>query len=55
MALSAAAVVLQATAVLNGAALPGCGDNLVGFSLDVLLLIALSSQRARAFAHRHTR
>ncbi|GAA3697002.1 hypothetical protein GCM10023081_37450 [Arthrobacter ginkgonis] len=55
MALSAAAIILQATAVLNGAALPGFGDNLVGFSLDVLLLIALSSQRARAFAHRRTR
>jgi hypothetical protein len=55
MALSTAAVILQAAAVLNGAALPVFGDNLMGFSLDVLLLVALSSQRARAFAHRRTR
>lgn len=54
MSLSAVAIVLQWIADLSGTGAPLL-TNLVGYSLDVLLILALSSGRARAFAHRSRR
>jgi hypothetical protein len=50
MFLSAAAIVTQWFAVLNGGPGVTFATNLVGLSLDILLIIALSSQRSRDFA-----
>ena len=51
MALSAAAITFQLISNFGGADVPLLA-NLVGYSLDVLLLLVLSSERARFFAHR---
>ena len=53
MALSSAAIVTQWLAVLNGGPGVTFATNLVGLSLDILLIIALSSQRSRDFARRN--
>lgn len=53
MFLSAAAIVTQWIAVLNGGPAVTFATNLVGLSLDILLIIALSSQRSRDFARRN--
>ena len=50
MSLSSAAIVTQWVAVLNGGPGVTFATNLVGLSLDILLIIALSSQRSRDFA-----
>lgn len=50
MALSSAAILTQWIAVLNGGPGVTFATNLVGLSLDILLIIALSSQRSRDFA-----
>ena len=50
MFLSAAAIVTQWIALLNGGPGVTFATNLVGLSLDILLIIALSSQRSRDFA-----
>lgn len=54
MSLSAAAIMLQWLTDLSGTGAPLL-TNLLGYSLDVLLILALSSGRARAFAHRSRR
>ncbi len=53
MFLSAAAIVTQWIAVLNGGPGVTFATNLVGLSLDILLIIALSSQRSRDFARQN--
>ncbi len=50
MLLSAVAIISQATDILNGGPAVSFQTNLMGLSLDVLLIIALSSQRSRIFA-----
>lgn len=50
MLLSAAAIIAQAASVLNGGPAVDFGTNLLGLSLDILLIIALSSQHSRAYA-----
>ncbi|WP_144673777.1 LssY C-terminal domain-containing protein [Arthrobacter sp. U41] len=55
MALSSAAIVTQWVAVLNGGPGVTFATNLVGLSLDILLIIALSSQRSRDFARQSGR
>jgi hypothetical protein len=55
MAVSTAAIVVQATAVVAGGPGITVQTNLIGLSLDILLLLALSSHRARVYALRaHT-
>ena len=49
MSLSAAAIVLQVTAVLAGPA-DTLGSNIFGYSFDILLILALSSTRARVYS-----
>lgn len=51
--LSVAAILVQAAAVLNGGQRVSLETNLVGLCLDILLIIALSSQRSRTFAESH--
>ncbi|XAS65676.1 LssY C-terminal domain-containing protein [Micrococcaceae bacterium Sec5.8] len=50
MLLSVVAITAQAAAVLNGGPRVTFETNLVGLSLDILLIIALSSQRSRTYA-----
>ena len=50
MSLSSAAIVLQIVTVLTGTAVP-LRSNLFGYSFDILLILALSSSRARIFAN----
>jgi hypothetical protein len=50
MLMSAVAITSQAADVLNGGPGVSFQTNLVGLSLDILLIIALSSQRSRSFA-----
>lgn len=50
MLLSAAAITAQAAGVLGGGPPVDFGTNLLGLSLDILLIIALSSERSRAYA-----
>ncbi|CEA07308.1 hypothetical protein BN1051_00620 [Arthrobacter saudimassiliensis] len=52
MSLSAAAILGQVTAVSAGGPAVPLEVNLPGYSLDVLLILALSSPRARLYAHR---
>jgi hypothetical protein len=52
MTLSLAAIVLQAVSQETGGAGLTLAANLPGFALDVLLLLALSSERARVYARR---
>ncbi|MCB5294011.1 LssY C-terminal domain-containing protein [Arthrobacter sp. SO3] len=54
MLLSVVAILVQAADVLNGGQRVALETNLVGLSLDILLIIALSSQRSRSFARRHS-
>ncbi|GAA3291050.1 hypothetical protein GCM10017708_18110 [Arthrobacter citreus] len=51
MSLSAVAVVLQIVSVVSSGPEVPLRTNLAGYSLDVLLILALSSGRAREFAH----
>lgn len=55
MLLSVVAIIVQAADVLNGGPRVALETNLVGLSLDILLIIALSSQRSRTFARNHGR
>lgn len=50
MLLSAVAITTQAVSVLGGGPPIDFGTNLLGLSLDILLIIALSSERSRAYA-----
>ncbi|KUM33881.1 hypothetical protein AR539_14735 [Arthrobacter sp. EPSL27] len=50
MLLSTAAIVVQAASVLGGGPPIDFGTNLLGLSLDILLIIALSSVRSRRYA-----
>ena len=50
MLLSAAAIITQAANVLNGGPAVDFGTNLLGLSLDILLIIALSSEHSRTYA-----
>lgn len=52
MALSSAAIGLQALAVLNGGPGITLQSNLPGLTIDILLIMALSSDRARTYALR---
>ncbi|MBB5640347.1 hypothetical protein [Cryobacterium roopkundense] len=52
MALSGLAVIGQAAAVVEGGPRISLATNLTGLSLDVLLILALSSERARVYAKR---
>ncbi|WP_426979315.1 LssY C-terminal domain-containing protein [Pseudarthrobacter sp. O4] len=52
MALSASAIFLQALDVLNGGPGITLQSNLPGLTLDILLILALSSERARVYALR---
>ncbi|WP_104160930.1 LssY C-terminal domain-containing protein [Arthrobacter sp. ZGTC212] len=54
MFLSSAAIILQVTAVLSGS-VSDLGSNLFGYSFDILLILALSSERARIYARTHSR
>ena len=54
MSLSAAAIILQMIAVATGPAVP-LAANLFGYSFDILLILALSSSRARIYARMHSR
>ncbi|WAP53461.1 hypothetical protein OL239_11455 [Arthrobacter sp. ATA002] len=49
MSLSAGAIVLQVAAVFTGPA-DTLGSNIFGYSFDILLILALSSSRARIYA-----
>ena len=51
MSLSAVAVVLQIVSVVSSGPDVPLRTNLAGYSLDVLLILALSSGRAREFSH----
>ena len=55
MTLSAAAILLQIVSVVSGGPDVPLRSNLAGYSLDVLLILALSSGRAREFAHQRRR
>lgn len=50
MLLSAAAIITQAASVLGGGPAVDFGTNLLGLSLDILLIIALSSEHSRTYA-----
>lgn len=52
MAVSTVAIVVQAVALLAGGPSITVQTNLIGLSLDILLLLALSSHRARIYALR---
>lgn len=52
MALSTAAIAVQAIDVVNGGPLATLEANLPGLTLDILLILALSSERARIYARR---
>jgi hypothetical protein len=52
MALSTAAIATQAIDVVNGGSLATLEANLPGLTLDILLILALSSERARIYARR---
>ncbi|WP_248764162.1 LssY C-terminal domain-containing protein [Pseudarthrobacter sp. SSS035] len=52
MALSTLAIAAQAIDVLNGGSLATLEANLPGLTLDILLILALSSERARIYARR---
>ena len=54
MLLSAAAIITQAASVLNGGPAVDFGTNLLGLSLDILLIIALSSEHSRTYARNHS-
>ncbi|MCC3270449.1 LssY C-terminal domain-containing protein [Arthrobacter gengyunqii] len=49
MFLSSGAIILQVAAVFSGSAFT-LGSNLLGYSFDILLILALSSDRARVYA-----
>ncbi|WP_104167281.1 LssY C-terminal domain-containing protein [Arthrobacter sp. SX1312] len=53
MILSAVAITSQAVVAFGTGAPVTFETTLLGLSLDILLIIALSSQRSREFAHRH--
>lgn len=55
MLLSAAAIITQAAAVLGGGPRIDFRTNLLGLSLDILLIIALSSEHSRTYARNHRR
>lgn len=55
MLLSAIAITAQAASVLGGGPPIDFGTNLLGLSLDILLIIALSSERSRAYARNRRR
>lgn len=52
MVLSTVAIGLQAAAVLNGGPGITLRSNLPGLTIDILLVLALSSDRARTYALR---
>ncbi|MDQ5861150.1 MAG: LssY C-terminal domain-containing protein [Actinomycetota bacterium] len=52
MALSTVAIAIQAIDVVNGGPLATLEANLPGLTLDILLILALSSERARIYARR---
>jgi len=52
MALSTVAITIQAIDVVNGGPLATLEANLPGLTLDILLILALSSERARIYARR---
>ena len=54
MLFSTAAIIIQAANALNGGPRIDFDTNLLGLSLDILLIIALSSQRSRDFARNHS-
>lgn len=54
MLFSAAAIITQAANALNGGPAIDFDTNLLGLSLDILLIIALTSQRSRHFARNHS-
>ena len=54
MLFSVAAIITQAANALNGGPGIDFDTNLLGLSLDILLIIALSSQRSRDFARKHS-
>ena len=54
MLLSAAAIITQAANVLNGGPRIDFETNLLGLSLDILLIVALSSERSRTYARNHS-
>ena len=53
MLLSAAAIITQAASALNGGPAVDFGTNLLGLSLDILLIIALTSEHSRTYAKNH--
>ncbi|MDN3483541.1 LssY C-terminal domain-containing protein [Arthrobacter sp. APC 3897] len=53
MFLSSGAIILQVAAVFSGSAF--LGSNLLGYSFDILLILALSSERARVYARTQSR
>ncbi|WP_196867644.1 LssY C-terminal domain-containing protein [Arthrobacter sp. CAN_A212] len=55
MLLSVAAIIAAAADVVNGGPGITLSTNLIGLGLDILLIIALTSQRSRTFAHRRSR
>ncbi|WP_346926246.1 LssY C-terminal domain-containing protein [uncultured Arthrobacter sp.] len=54
MLLSAAAIIAQAANALNGGPRIDFRTDLLGLSLDILLIIALSSEHARTYAKNHS-
>ncbi|MCC3275387.1 LssY C-terminal domain-containing protein [Arthrobacter sp. zg-Y20] len=54
MSLSSAAIILQVVTVFSQPGVP-LGSNLFGYSFDILLILALSSSRARIYARMHGR
>ena len=53
MSLSAGAILLQIAAAFTGPVTP-LGTNLFGYSFDILLILALSGDRARIYARMHS-
>ncbi|NOJ58878.1 LssY C-terminal domain-containing protein [Arthrobacter sp. 260] len=54
MLLSVAGIITAATDVVNGGPGITLSTNLIGVGLDILLIIALTSQRSRTYAHRRS-
>ncbi|WGD36784.1 LssY C-terminal domain-containing protein [Lysinibacter sp. HNR] len=55
MILSTLAIIVQISATLSGGMEIHLETNLVGFSLDILLMLALTSREARQYATKHRR
>lgn len=54
MLLSVAGIITAATDVVNGGPGINFSTNLIGLGLDILLIIALTSERSRTYAHRRS-